>query len=122
VPDVRGREPAVGAVHAAAKESHVLDGRRGIQLLVDAPRHGSRSLHLRGARPGVRRRSLQRTGVAMATNVLALGLDPKFSDFSQMPGITPAMVQSYIDAQLERLRGLGYTVESCLVDQGETAE
>jgi hypothetical protein len=39
----------------------------------------------------------------MSINVLALGLDPD-------------------DAQLESLRGLGYTVESCLVDTGETAE
>jgi hypothetical protein len=57
----------------------------------------------------------------MSTNVLALGLDPQFADYSQMPGITPAMVQSYIDAQLERLRALDYYVESCLVDP-ETAE
>lgn len=58
----------------------------------------------------------------MSVNVLALGLDPRFADYSQMPGVTPALVQSYIDAQLERLRGLGYYVESCLVDAGETAE
>jgi len=58
----------------------------------------------------------------MSTNVLALGLDPKFADLSQMPGITPATVQSYVDAQLERVRGLGYYVESCQVDAGETAE
>ena len=37
----------------------------------------------------------------MATNVLALGLD---------------------DTQLDGLRGLGYFVDSCRVDQGETAE
>ena len=58
----------------------------------------------------------------MSTNVLALGLDPQFADFSQMPGVSPAMVQSYVDAQLERVRSLGYFVESCLVDAGETAE
>ena len=58
----------------------------------------------------------------MSTNVLALGLDPKFVDLSQMAGFTPAQVQSYLDAQLERIRGLGYFVDSCLVDTGETAE
>lgn len=58
----------------------------------------------------------------MSTNVLAIGIDPHFADYSQMPGLTPALVQSYIDAQLARLRTLGYTVESCLVDTGETAE
>ena len=58
----------------------------------------------------------------MSVNVLAIGLDPKFADFSQMPRLTPAMVQAHIDAQLERVRALGYYVESCLVDAGETAE
>jgi hypothetical protein len=58
----------------------------------------------------------------MAMNVLALGLDPKHADYSQMPGLTPALVQSYIDTQLEQLRALGYNVDSCLVDTGDTAE
>jgi hypothetical protein len=58
----------------------------------------------------------------MSVNVLAIGLDPRFADFSQMPGLTPALLQSQIDAQLDRARPLGYTVESCLVDTGETAE
>jgi hypothetical protein len=58
----------------------------------------------------------------MSVNVLALGLDPRFADYSQMPGLTPALVQSYIDAQLQKVRELGYHVESCLVDTGETAE
>src|SRR5947207_4782714 len=58
----------------------------------------------------------------MPKSVLALGLDPAFVDFSQMPGLTPDLVRAYIDAQLNRLRGLGYEVESCLVDTGETAE
>lgn len=39
-----------------------------------------------------------------------------------MPGVTPAQVQAYVDAQLERVRALGYYVESCQVDTGETAE
>ena len=58
----------------------------------------------------------------MSINVLALGLDPRYADFSQMTGFTPAMVQSYIDAQLQKVRELGYYVESCLVDTGDTAE
>jgi hypothetical protein len=58
----------------------------------------------------------------MSTNVLALGLDPRFADFSQMPGITPELARSYIDAQIERIRSFGYFVDSCLVDTGETAE
>jgi hypothetical protein len=58
----------------------------------------------------------------MPKAVLALGLDPKFADFKQLPGLTPELVQTFIDAQLERLRGSGYDVASCLVDTGKTAE
>jgi hypothetical protein len=54
--------------------------------------------------------------------VLALGLDPAFADFTSMPGLTPELVQAFIDSQLERVRALGYEVESCLVDSGDTAE
>ncbi len=55
-----------------------------------------------------------------SNSVLAIGLDPAFTDFSTMPGLTPQLVRAYIDAQIERLRMLGYDTESCLVD-GETA-
>ena len=57
----------------------------------------------------------------MAT-VLALGLDPAFADFASMPGLTPELVKAFIDSQLEHLLALGYEVESCLVDSGNTAE
>jgi len=53
--------------------------------------------------------------------VLALGLDPNFVDLSQMPGLTAEPVRSYIDSQLIRIRELGYEVDSCLVDSGNTA-
>lgn len=55
-------------------------------------------------------------------SVLALGLDPEFADYSQMPALTPGLVGAFIDAQLERLREAGYEVDSCLVDTGATAE
>jgi hypothetical protein len=58
----------------------------------------------------------------MSKSVLALGLDPVAVDFTELPGLTPALIMSFIDAQLERLRRLGYEVQSCLVDLGETAE
>lgn len=58
----------------------------------------------------------------MSKSVLALGLDPVFADFAGFPELTPDLVRAFIDAQLERLRGLGYEVESRLVDAGETAE
>lgn len=51
--------------------------------------------------------------------VLALGLDPSFVD---LPGLTPDVVRAFLDAELERLRSLGYEVVGCLVDTGETAE
>ncbi|HUW54658.1 MAG TPA: hypothetical protein VMV99_14710 [Rhodanobacter sp.] len=53
--------------------------------------------------------------------MLALGLDPDFADFSEFPGLTPDLVRAFIESRLERLRGQGYEVESCLVDSGETA-
>jgi hypothetical protein len=54
--------------------------------------------------------------------VLALGLDPKFVELPNNPEFTPDIVRAYIEAELERLRSLGYTVQSCLVDLGDTAE
>lgn len=54
--------------------------------------------------------------------VLALGLDPSYVDLSASPTLTPELVRAFIEAQLDRLRGLGYEVISCLVDLGETAE
>ena len=32
------------------------------------------------------------------------------------------MFRSYVDAQIERVRALGYDVTSCLIDLGDTAE
>jgi len=58
----------------------------------------------------------------MSKSVLAVGLDPVFADLSAFPGLTPDLVRAFIDVQLDRLRALGYAVESCLVDAGETAE
>jgi hypothetical protein len=55
-------------------------------------------------------------------SVLAIGLDPAVVDRSAFPQFTPELVRSYIDAQIEGLRTLGYDVESCLIDLGDTAE
>jgi hypothetical protein len=54
--------------------------------------------------------------------VLAVGLDPNFADLTSMPGLTPELVRAYIDSQLERIRALGYEVDSCPVDSGNAAE
>jgi hypothetical protein len=53
--------------------------------------------------------------------VLAIGLDPAFVDFRAIPQFTPDMFRSYIDAELDRLRELGFDVVSCLIDTGDTA-
>jgi hypothetical protein len=58
----------------------------------------------------------------MSKHVLALGLDPIFVDLSEFPQFTPEVVRAFIDSQLQRLRALGYEVESCFVDLGDTAE
>ena len=54
--------------------------------------------------------------------VLAIGIDPGFVDYTALPQFTPEMFRNYIDAQLERVRGMGYDVASCLIDLGDTAE
>jgi hypothetical protein len=51
--------------------------------------------------------------------VLAIGIEPSFVDFSAFPGLTTELVRSYIEAQIEQLRAIGYEADSCLVDLGE---
>jgi hypothetical protein len=53
---------------------------------------------------------------------LAIGIEPALAHYTMLPGLTPELIRSYIDAQLTQLRALGYDVESCLIDLGETAE
>ena len=58
-------------------------------------------------------------------SVLVVGLDPRLIDFSQ-PGYPPGMsaekVFDGIKASEEMLTGLGYNVQTCMTDFGETAE
>ena len=58
----------------------------------------------------------------MAKRVLAIGIEPGNADYSAFPQLTPELVRNYIEAQLLRLRGLGYEITSCLVDLDEAAE
>jgi hypothetical protein len=57
--------------------------------------------------------------------VLVIGLDPTLIDFSQ-PGYAPGMDATKVLAGLksseEELTRLGYSVQMCLTDFGETAE
>ena len=54
--------------------------------------------------------------------VLAIGIEPSFVDFGAFPHLTPELISQFIEAQIGRLRALGYEAESCLIDLGETAE
>mgnify|MGYP005821560733 CR=1 FL=1 len=54
--------------------------------------------------------------------VLAIGIDPSFVDFSALPQFTPELFRQHIDAQVDRVRELGYDVSLCLIDFGDTAE
>jgi hypothetical protein len=54
-----------------------------------------------------------------STAVLALGLDPRFADFNAMPQLTPELIRAYIDAEIARVRKLGFEVETRLIAPGE---
>ncbi|MBK3662129.1 hypothetical protein JJE66_12810 [Bradyrhizobium diazoefficiens] len=58
----------------------------------------------------------------MARRVLAIGIEPGNADDSGSPQLAPDLVRGHIEAQLLRLRGLGYEVTSCLIDFDVTAE
>ncbi|TQF35474.1 hypothetical protein UNPF46_24865 [Bradyrhizobium sp. UNPF46] len=58
----------------------------------------------------------------MAKRVLAIGIEPGSADYSAFPQLTPELVRNYIEAQLLRLRDLGFEVTSCLIDLDVTAE
>jgi hypothetical protein len=58
----------------------------------------------------------------MAKTVLAIGIEPALADYRALPGLTPEIIRSHIDAQLARLRALGLDAETCLIDLGATAE
>jgi hypothetical protein len=59
-------------------------------------------------------------------NVLIIGFDPKFLDFSSPElapmNLTAEKVYAGTAAELERLRAQGYEPDGCFVDLGETAE
>ena len=54
--------------------------------------------------------------------VLAIGIEPSLADLSAAPQLTPELIRSTVDAQIEQLRVRGYHAEICLIDLGETAE
>ena len=49
-----------------------------------------------------RRHYACKTGSAeMPKHVLTIGLDPSVADLTQFPGVTPDLVRSFIDSELE---------------------
>ena len=66
--------------------------------------------------------TIARTTQMTKKTVLAIGIDPAQVDYGAFPGLTADLVSHFIEAQLMKLRALGYDVESCLIDLGETAE
>jgi hypothetical protein len=58
-------------------------------------------------------------------SVLVVGLDPRLIDFTQPgypPGMDAAKVFAGIKSSEEELTRLGYSVQTCMTDFGETAE
>ena len=58
-------------------------------------------------------------------SVLIIGLNPELIDFSKpgyAPGMNAAKVMAGLKSSEEELTGLGYDVQMCLTDFGETAE
>jgi hypothetical protein len=57
--------------------------------------------------------------------VLVIGLDPDFIDFSAPPiaatGITPEKIRAGLDGEGQTLRGLGYQADVLWIDDGDTA-
>jgi hypothetical protein len=61
------------------------------------------------------------------TSVLLIGLEPSLIDFSDVayssyPGLNAENVRAGLEADAAHLNALGYDVELCLTDFGETAE
>lgn len=54
--------------------------------------------------------------------VLLIGIDPAFVNFSRTSGRTAEQVSAAGNSAQERLGALGYVVQNCLVDLGATAE
>jgi hypothetical protein len=55
-------------------------------------------------------------------SVLVIGFEPTLLDYATIPDLDAAKVMAAVKADEARLRGLGYEVELCLIDLGETAE
>lgn len=55
-------------------------------------------------------------------SVLVIGFEPTLLDYTSIPDLDAAKVMAGLKADETRLQNLGYEVELCLHDLGETAE
>ena len=55
-------------------------------------------------------------------SVLVIGFEPTLLDYTTIPDLDAAKVMAGLKADETRLRNLGYDVELCLHDLGETVE
>jgi len=54
-------------------------------------------------------------------SVLLIGFEPTLLDYATIPDLDAGKVTAALKADEARLRGLGYEVELCLIDLGQTA-
>lgn len=57
-----------------------------------------------------------------AKQVLFVGLHPGVVDFGKYPGLSPEKLRAALEADRSKLAALGYAVDICFTDRGETAE
>ena len=63
--------------------------------------------------------------MADGKSIIVIGLDPTLIDFSKpgyAPGMTAAKVLAGLKVSEDELTGLGYRVQMCMTDFGDTAE
>ncbi len=56
-----------------------------------------------------------------SASVLLVGFDPAVVDYSKWPDLTAEKLLSALEADRDRLKGLGYQAQLCFVDLGATA-
>ncbi len=77
----------------------------------------------RGADRPPPERAVVRCRMARGKTVLLIGLDPEFVDYAALPvRLDEPTLRAGLEADVRRLRDLGYGADWLLVDRGETAE
>jgi hypothetical protein len=60
--------------------------------------------------------------MAAGKSVLIIGFEPTLLDYSIIPGLDAVKVMAGLKTDEAQLRGMGYDIELCLIDLGDTAE